>query len=792
MAEKLILRFGTLLFLTSLLALSSCGGGGGGSSLPSPLVYGGNTSPAIITATNASKLAANVMGSDDTATTVLGVSVVRDDTIQNQSNGLIDITQRLNHNFRDIAVLAAQASSAQRAVAAVIVDDTEPCDGGNGSTHTSGTLNDNDLTGTLEMIFDHCLIDGITVNGPVTIQVEAFDSVFGPTNFTINFVRLTLRGPGISIDAGGSLRTRSNIGSNTETLTENLVFVDNNTGEMGKIENFVIESVYVNNQFPITSIANISGRIFDQIHGYVDVVTLDPLGFSAPFQLFPNPGQLKLTGATNQSIQVTAVSNDKVMLELDLDGDIIYESWTTVLWTDISGTTVIDFVRPTAPVVSVNVDSDRAVTISWSPSNDSNGISEYRVRRGTMPIGRTTSTSFTDRSAEPGITADYYVRAVDNVGNVSDLIPPQSVKIPSSGTTTFASPISGTLPFASNTSGVGIGVADVNGDGSRDLVVSGGDANQIATALGPLTAGMSFTASPTDFGTMNNDSNLPFFQLANITGSNLPEALGAGRTLVWNTTNNVWEDSAGSNQSFQFEARAYIDLDDDGILDIVKVTWSSDFIQSLSGTLGNGNGSYDGSSTRELAGIKNFAWGGIGAIVATDSDRDGLTDLIVWDTDMIRIVRQTRRGLFSVVSSLPAISNSFHQTAFVADVTGDGYPEIMYADYAIDNVLRVFVNDGAGNFESTPIASGVSEPWNFTAGDLNGDGIQDLVVGNRLTNALDLYISQGNGTFTLLSSINGVGFPFITLSDIDLDGDVDVVTAGSLFQSTDVNIYLNQ
>jgi len=403
-----------------------------------------------------------------------------------------------------------------------------------------------------------------------------------------------------------------------------------------------------------------------------------------------------------------------------------------------------------------------------------------------MPIGRTTGLSFIDRSGEPGSIADYYVRAVDNAGNLSDLLPRQTVAIPSVGAGAFALPITGTMPFTVNSRGVGIGVADVNGDGSRDLVVTGGDTNQIATALGSLTAGISFTASPTDFATMANDANLPFFPVANITGSDLPEALGAGRTLVWNATNNVWEDSTGSNQSFQFDALAYIDLNDDGILDIVNVASGK-----LFGTLGTGNGSYEASSRRELAGINNFVWGRIGAIVATDVDQNGLTDLLVWDTATIRVVSQTQRGLFAVTAGLAAIDNAGSRAALlVADVTGDGYPEIMFADYT-NNILGTYVNDGAGNFGNSAIASGVPDPWNFAAGDLDGDGVQDLVVGNRVTNALDLYLSQGNGTFTFLSSISSVGFPFITLADVDLDGDMDIVTAGS-FGSTDVNIYLKQ
>jgi hypothetical protein len=157
----------------------------------------------------------------------------------------MDLAQRLNRIFRDTVVRAEQASSAQRPVTAVIpVDQTEPCDGGN--VRTSGTLNDNS-TGMLQVSFNNCLIDSVTLNGPATLRVDAVASPFpSPTDFTLSFVRLTLRGPGLSIDAGGTLRTQVKSGPDTETITANLVSLNNNTGETAKTENLVFVNVYVN------------------------------------------------------------------------------------------------------------------------------------------------------------------------------------------------------------------------------------------------------------------------------------------------------------------------------------------------------------------------------------------------------------------------------------------------------------------------------------------------------------------------------------------------------------------
>ena len=81
----------------------------------------------------------------------------------------------------------------------------------------------------------------------------------------------------------------------------------------------------------------------------------------------------------------------------------------------------------------------------------------------------------------------------------------------------------------------------------------------------------------------------------------------------------------------------------------------------------------------------------------------------------------------------------------VADLTGDGSKDIIYADQGLD---RVVVEYGAGN--STVLAdqsTGLLDPGAVTLADLNGDGIPDLIVANSGSNNVLIYPGLGNGQF---------------------------------------------
>jgi len=785
--------FRTSLGAMALLGVSACGGGGGGGSQgnANPLVYAGNVDPAIISTSNAGKLISNVFGSDSGLSILGEDSDDRDGAEHAARSGFVDLARRVRGFVPRDALLAEVAKSTGRATSLKIhIDETEPR--GDGYVRTFGNLSDFGL-GVLTVLYVNCTIGDQTLDGRASLRIDKFDlNRFAPTDVTESFARLTLVDPSFDGVIGGSVRIQDDLATNVETVTTNLVTLENNSGLMTKTENLVFEDAYDSISFPSRYSETMHGRSFDSVDGYVDVTTVDPLVFSTIDQVFPNPGGLLLAGAPSQRIQLTALSSTRLLPELDLDGDGTFESWTTILWSDLSGGDPLDFLRPSAPVVTATVNSDRSVTLDWTASTDENGILEYRLQRGTMPIGRTTETTFTDRGVEPGSLVDYIVRAVDGRGNLSDLQAPQSVAIPSAGSASFAAPIDGVLDYSSGSGTNGIAVADVDGDGTRDLIATGGGSAEIVTALGPFTAGFSCTASPVIFATMVNDQDLPSFWTSDLLGDAHPEALGAESMLAWDPVQAVWQDALGGGVTFPPNLVAFLDADGDGVLDTISC--SDDLGLKFSVTYGVGDGSYDASSNRQIHGLDGLAGPGVGPIVAADFDRDGLTDLAIWDLDTIHVARQVRPRSFAFVAALPAISCIYFRVGIqVADVTGDGFPEILYADYSgTSDELRVYLNDGEGGFDAPSIASGATAPWDFLAGDLDGDQVEDLAVLNQLTTAIDLYRSNGDGTFTLLSSIANSGFPKIALADVDLDGDIDIAVGDAYGREKKVSIYSNQ
>lgn len=337
-------RLGISVLVCSLLTLflSACGGGGGsGVSEPASVTYTANASAAIISATNASDITANVTGSSDVTGSgelpaiIAGVSVAESEAARQPGNGIANVAFRINVILSSTDLPRRQASGAGPMASGVVqVDQTEACD--SGQMHLVGTLNDAG-TGALTLSYNDCRMGDDTLSGQATLRVDAFDlSLSLPTDSTFSFPRLSLRGPGVNGDVGGSLRSQLTIASNTERLTTNITTIDNVTGRQAKAENLVSVYVYDNIFTPSSFTQTITGRVYHGVHGYVDIATTKVLMFGTLVQPYPDSGEILLTGAGNRSIRVTAVSATVVKLALDLDGNGVSEKAAMLKWVDLS------------------------------------------------------------------------------------------------------------------------------------------------------------------------------------------------------------------------------------------------------------------------------------------------------------------------------------------------------------------------------------------------------------------------------------------------------------------------
>jgi hypothetical protein len=122
-------------------------------------------------------------------------------------------------------------------------------------------------------------------------------------------------------------------------------------------------------------------------------------------------------------------------------------------------------------------------------------------------------------------------------------------------------------------------------------------------------------------------------------------------------------------------------------------------------------------------------------------------------------------------------TNTFLSTtnlrAMVAgDLDGDGDEDLVVAGTGSN---RVYLNAGSGLF-TTNSAFGATNGAGLALGDLDGDGDLDVVAADDLAGAV--HLNDGTGTFTPGSSL-GSGGRGVAVGDIDGDGDLDVIVAAS-------------
>ena len=115
------------------------------------------------------------------------------------------------------------------------------------------------------------------------------------------------------------------------------------------------------------------------------------------------------------------------------------------------------------------------------------------------------------------------------------------------------------------------------------------------------------------------------------------------------------------------------------------------------------------------------------------------------------------------------------ETIIVADLNGDGKPDLATVNF--DGTASVLLNtgDGTGSLASHVEYAMGAGPYSLDVADLNHDGVPDLVTTNHSANTASILYGNGNGTFAAHSDMATGGGPFwVALGDFSNDGYGDL------------------
>ena len=244
------------------------------------------------------------------------------------------------------------------------------------------------------------------------------------------------------------------------------------------------------------------------------------------------------------------------------------------------------------------------------------------------------------------------------------------------------------------------------------------------------------------------------------------------------------------------------DLNGDGKDDLIVVhnpgsTGSSNFDVLLS----NGDGTFKSPVNYSIT--TNYLAGGI----LFDVNGDGKLDVVTVDsqtpTGNVWTLLGNGDGTFQAPTSV-ALPGEAGSNVVFGDFNGDGMLDFAENDYN-SNELTVYLATSPTQYAAGvayPTSDGVYDACGNSVGDLNNDGLPEIVsvnCANNYDNTITIYVNNGDGTFAqgnyyaVATAPSTSSIPFviaygITIADVNGDGNADVISTN--VYSGDVTVLL--
>jgi Bacterial Ig-like domain (group 3)/FG-GAP-like repeat len=347
-----------------------------------------------------------------------------------------------------------------------------------------------------------------------------------------------------------------------------------------------------------------------------------------------------------------------------------------------------------------------------------------------------------------------------------------------------------------------LAIADVNGDGKPDLIVANGNVSDNYTVL--LGNGNGTFQSPlvTSLGA-GSIAVWDSVAVADVNGDGRPDLIisaccesnghGEAAVLLGNGDGTfqapVFYDSGGGLGG----PLAVADLTGNGILDIAIANWDNNTVGVL---LGNGDGTFQTAVTSTGPFDPT-------CLVIADVNKAGTPDVLICSDNSVALMLGNGNGTFQPPTTYYA--GFCDGGVAVADFNGDGAPDLAIGNQGSGSCtgvgfVGVLLGNGNGTFQTEvnygsggPVVTGVA------AADLKGDGTLDLVAFNggslpglgNFPGSVGVLPGNGDGTFQTATpySSAGYGSGAVVVADLNGDGRPDIVVTNS--ESANVAVLLN-
>ena len=398
-----------------------------------------------------------------------------------------------------------------------------------------------------------------------------------------------------------------------------------------------------------------------------------------------------------------------------------------------------------------------------------------------MAVAPKPSYGFTAAAEPANIFSRYTVLSDINGDGIIDIVSVDNAGIlvtPGNGDGTYQPPIRTTLTDPANA----FVVADLDGDGRKDLIVYSGPAfsvQSLTVFLGLGNGGFRVSGKITlpASASSRNLAGADPIALADFDGNGLPDialngsgisnGIAVDKVSVWlnqggGTFGTPVTFPTGTNPGSSASLIVVGDFNNDGNPDIA----SASSLGRMAVIFGDGKGAF-GAPLTFTANLGNAVQ--LTNLAVSDLNGDGKLDLVTAQT-WIGVPADASVGVYmghgdgtfaSGVLYRPSVIDVYGLvtvypgTLQFADLTGDGILDLVASNYRVSSFGEVIVypGNGDGTFEPASIYQTTSQANFVAAADLNSDGRMDLVVTSPST----------SGQLSAIQVLNGSSGPYLRL-----------------------------